>query len=270
MTPQRQCRFTPLRQQPLVLVLAQVRFSALRRMADYVGAIRDDFRRTGFPIEHDEKVQQITVSAAGVNVTEQVQWVSRTTDERWSLILAENAVVLQTTAYERFEDFAGKLSAALHTVRTHTEQEAWGVVERVGLRYVNLVRPREGEDHRMYLRPGLHGVSDEMFLPGTPRVQVESVGRTAVGERQGTLIVRVSQNDKGFDVPPDLLGAAPRRSTGVIPGELVSLIDMDHFMEARIEPTIDQVIELTYLLHDQLIETFHEHVVTPEAIEVWR
>lgn len=270
MTPQRSCRYVPLSKQPLVLVLGQVRFSPVRKMGDYIPAIQEEFRRHGFPIERAGKVQQLTISAAGVHAVEQERWEYRTKDEQWSVTVLQDSVVLQTTAYQKFESFAERLERALCTVLAKTEQDQFGLIQRVGLRYIDLVRPREGEDYRRYLRPGFHGVADEVFRPGSHRLHVESVGRTVVGDVEGSMIVRVVQNDQGFDLPPDLVAAAPVHEPRAHAGELVTLIDMDHFIEGKFEPDAEWVVARGFEMHDQLIETFHLHVVSEEAVEVWR
>jgi uncharacterized protein (TIGR04255 family) len=266
----RNCRYVPLSKQPLALVAAQVRFSPVRRMNDYVPAIQEEFRRHGYPIERAGKVQQLSITPGAVQVVEQERWEYRTKDETWSVLVLQDNVVLQTTAYQRFEAFAEHLDRAVRTVLAKTEHDQLGVVQRVGLRYVDLVQPRAGEDFRFYLRPGFHGVADEVFLPGSHRLHVESSGRTGVGDLQGTMVVRVAQNDQGFDLPPDLVGGAPKHSSRAKPGELVTLIDMDHFIEGTFDPNTDWIVARAYEMHDHLIETFHKHVVTEKAIEAWR
>ena len=263
----------PLSHQPLVLVLGQVRFSPVRQMGDYISAIQEEFRRYGFPIERAGKVQQLILGPAGgvpVQVIEEQRWEYRTRDETWSILVMQDCVVLQTTAYGRFEDFADKLRHALGTVLAKTEHDRLGVVQRVGLRYVDVVQPREGEDFRFYLRDGFHGVADEVFRPGTHRLHVESTGRTSVGDVPGTLVVRVVQNDQGVSLPPDLVGGAPRHASRAAAGELITLIDMDHYIEGNFNPDAEWVAARTYEMHDDVIETFHEHVITQAAIGVWK
>ena len=267
---ERTCRYVPLSKQPLVLVLCQVRFSPVRRMADYIPAIQEEFRRRGYPIERAGKIQQLTISPAGWQAGEQERWEYQTKDEAWSVLVLQDSVVLQTTGYQRFEEFADQLHRAVGTILTKTEHDKLGLVERVGLRYVDLIQPRPGEDYRHYLRPGFHGVADEVFQPRTHRLHVESVGATSLGDTQGTMVVRVVQNDQGFDLPPDLVGGAPKHTSRAKPGELVTLVDMDHFVEGNFDPNADWVIQRAYQMHDHLIETFHEHVVSDAAIEAWR
>jgi uncharacterized protein (TIGR04255 family) len=239
-------------------------------MSDYIPAIQEDFRRHGFPIERAGKIQQLTITPGAVQVVEQDRWEYRTRDELWTVTVLQDSVVLQTTGYQRFEGFAEHLSRAVNTVLAKTEQDQLGVVQRVGLRYIDLVQPREGEDYRVYLRPGFHGVADEAFRPRSHRLHVESVGRTTVSDTEGTMIVRVVQNDQGFDLPPDLVGGAPKLQSRARSGELVTLVDMDDYVEGKFDPSADWVVARAFEMHDHLVETFHKHVVTEQAIEVWR
>ena len=234
---QRKCRYEPLSAQPLVLVLCQLRFSPARQMNRYIPAIQDAFRRTGFPIERAGKVRQVTFgpgASAPVQMIEQQRWEYRNREETWSVLVTEDSVILQTTAYTRFERFAERLQSAVNTVLTESEQAQFGVVHRAGLRYIDMVRPGAGKDFRFYLRPGLHGVRDEVFQPGRHLLHVESRGQTVVSGHPGTMIVRIVQNDQGHSLPPDLMAAAPKYSPRAGPGELVTLIDMDHYVEGYI------------------------------------
>lgn len=269
-TTKRNCRYVPLRQQPLVLVLCQVRFSPVRKMGDYIPGIQEAFRRHDFPIERAGKIQQLTITPDGVHVVEQERWEYRTRDERWSVTVLQDSVVLQTTAYERFEGFAERLEAAVKIVLAQTEQDRLGLIQRVGLRYVDLIQPRDGESYRDYLRPGFHGASDAPFTAGSHRLHVESIGHTKVVDATGTMVLRVAQNDQGFDLPPDLLGGAPKFEPRARAGELVTLVDMDHFLEGKFDPKAEWVTAHIYAMHDHMIETFHEHVVSKKAIEVWQ
>ncbi len=271
---ERKCRYVPLSQQPLALVLAQVKFSPIRQMDRYIPEIQEGFRQHGFPVERAGKFQQIKFGpGAGVpvDVIEQQRWEYRTKDETWSILVTQDSVVLQTTAYNRFENFVDRFQHAVRTVLETTRHDHLGVVQRVGLRYVDVVQPREGEDFRTYLRPGLHGTTDAIFQSGTHRLHMQSTGRTTVGDDvTGTMILRIVQDDQGFSLPPDLIGGAPKYTPKANPGTLITLIDMDHYIEGTFNPDTDWVVARAFEMHDHIIETFHNHVATETAIEVWK
>ena len=94
----------------------------------------------------------------------------------------------------------------LHPVRGLRRAVADGCPH--GLRYIDVVRASGGKDFRFYLRPGLHGVGDEVFQPGQHLLRTESRSRTVVGVDTGTMVVRIVQNDQGSSLPPDLMDAA--------------------------------------------------------------
>ena len=137
---------------------------------------------------------------------------------------------------------AERLRMAAGTVLAESEHDRLGVVHRVGLRYVDAVRPSGGKDFRHYLRPGLHGVPDDIFQPGRHLLHTESRGGTVVVGNPGTMVVRVVQNDQGSSLPPDLVDAAPRFSPKAQPGELVTLVDIDHFVEGNFEADTNWVV----------------------------
>lgn len=272
MSPKRQCRDVHLSKQPLVLVLCQVRFSPIKQMAEYIPAIQEEFRRHEFPIERHRDLQQLRIDAQGVpHVASRPAWEFRTKDEEWAILVLEDSVVLQTTSYKGWENFALRLETALRCVFSKTEHDKYGLIHRLGLRYVDLVQPQEGKDYRFYLKPGFHGVTEEAFEPrSSHRLHVESLGKMRVNEVESTMVVRVLQSDEGFDFPPDLRENVPKHQPKSRVGELVTFVDMDHFIEGNFDINLEWIKKCLWRMHDHLIETFHEYVVTKEAIEVWR
>ena len=198
-------------------------------------------------------------------MVERQRWEYRNREETWSVLVTEDSVILQTTAYTRFEEFAERLQFAVNTVLAESEHDGFGVIHRVGLRYIDVVRPSAGKSFRSYLRRDLHGVPDEVFQPGRHLLHVESRGETVVGGDPGTMTVRIVQNDRGHSLPPDLTAAAPKYSRSAGPGELLTLIDMDHYVEGTFDPDPEWVVARACELHDHIVETFHEHVVTGEV-----
>jgi len=268
---ERKCDYIPLSKQPLILVLCQVRFSQIELMSNYIPEIQEEFRRHGYPNFKAGKIQQVSFGPNGIiQASDQERWEFRNKEENTSIIVLKDSFVLQTTAYGKFEDFAEQLKLVSETILSKTEHDQFGRVNRIGLRYIDLIQPRKGEDFRDYLRSGFHGMSDDVFNPGTGRARVEYAGRTDVDGNVGTMVVRVSQNDKGKDLPPDLIATAPKRAKRVEKDDLVTFVDIDHYLQGDFEPQAELIKKNAYLLHDHIIDTFHKHVVTEKAVEVWK
>lgn len=131
----------------------------------------------------------MTLAAAdgvAVQVVEQQRWEYRNRDETRSILVTLDSVTLLSTAYKRFEEFPERLDLAGRTVLAESGHDGLGVVQRVGLRHVDVVL-QHGREFRFYLRPGLHGLADEAFSSGRHLRHIESRGRTAVGGVSGTV-----------------------------------------------------------------------------------
>ena len=147
---------------PLVLVLGQVRIAAVRNMAEDVPKIQDALRKKGYPIDVSKEVQEVLIASGQPQYRRRPHWEFRKRDESGSIIVGEEVVVIQTTAYTVAEDFLVELELAAETVAGVVGDL---VVERVGLRYIDLIQPKEDEDWRDYVKPGFHGVETDAFNP---------------------------------------------------------------------------------------------------------
>jgi uncharacterized protein (TIGR04255 family) len=241
-------------------------------MGEYVPALQDALRRQGYPVEQEGQLQHLTLTPAGLVVRPQARWEYRSRDGTRAFLVTDTGAVFLTTEYSRFEEFADTCASALAQLLDVTEQREFGALQRLGLRFVNRISPADGKDHRFYLQAGLCGMDDSAFPGGGRQLKVEQQGATKVRGGDALLTVRVTQNRSGADLPPDLLSVALPRPNPVPPGALITLLDMDHviqFADNR-RPDVVEIVEFASALHDVIVETFHDHVVTPAAIEEWR
>ncbi len=267
---ERKCRILPLSQQPLVLVLCQIRITPVLKMKDFIPEIQEHLRHCGYPDLKVGKTQEILFTESGMQTKEQEYWAFIHQDEKSNLLLFQNNFILQKSNYTNFEEYAAELAKVSSIILTTSESDRCGRIQRIGLRYIDLIQPKALEDHRLYLQPGFHGPAAGAYDAGSGRLKIECIGQTTVNSLPGTLIIRVSQNDQGWDIPPDLLGNAPKRDRRVQPGELVTFIDMDHYINGSFAASVDQIQSLVFPLHDRIIDTFHDHIVSKEAIALWR
>ena len=140
---------------------------------------------------------------------------------------------------------------AVHTVLVESEYDRLGVVHRVGRRCID-GGPCEWWQGFPLLPcgSGVHGsarkkCSSLANTSFTPR----AVAAIVVGGTPGTMVVRIVQNDQGSSLPPDLVDAAPSFSPRAEAGELVTLIDIDHFVEGDFDADPEWVVERAYEMH---------------------
>ena len=253
-----------LTRSPLVLVLCQVRITAIRNMANYIPELQDRLRKENFPVDVSGEVVELAFQAEGsARQRRRAHWEFRTLEEDWSIIVVEDAVVVQTTAYSGFEEFLHILSLAMVTVDTAVGDL---VVERIGLRYVNAIEPGSGESWKEYVKPGYHGQENDIIRSDNSVRFMQTIADTGPNQR---MIVRLTQNREGQPLPPDLVPHHPVLQTSIEQGKLVTLLDFDHYRESRQPFETDKVVDVAYQLHEGL-EVMFRDLVTPHALTVWK
>lgn len=242
------------------MVLAQVRFAPMLKMADYVPGIQEELRRNGYPRFRALKTQEVVLGPQP-EFRESERWLFANKEKTEVVVLAQDFVVLETSRYTVFEDFAQHLETVLKTIGTVTDAS---LVHRLGLRFVDLILPNEDENLDEYLQRKLHGLQPGDLAMDKVLNQFESRGDTEVGH----LIVRLHQNVAGEFLPPDLkptelaFGPAPNQ------GDVVTLLDIDHFSLEDRDYDVPELIDVMWNLHEFTGKAF-ESSVTEKALERW-
>jgi uncharacterized protein (TIGR04255 family) len=246
-------------------VLAQVRFAPILTIDKVVpeiqGALREEFPR------FKRVVGRQLVLGPSPEVIPIEQWVFADRERETAVVLSRDFVVLETSRYDIYATFSASLRKAVEIVREFARPQ---LVERLGLRYVDLIRPYESEDkpqHEMrdYLRPGLHGpdLRDLGIEKGAYRFESRNI--TGLGN---TIVVKLSHHADGAFLPNDMDRQHLRFDVCLRPGEEVALLDIDHFNEEPRDYDVDAVMEQMEALHTSIKETF-VRCVTPKALDLW-
>lgn len=254
-----------LHNDPLSLVICQIRFSKVRRMPEFIPKIHDLLRKEGLSEDVSSTVQQIVITPGNQpEIIERKQDEFRSKDNQWSLTISEDMLALVTTAYDRFEGFANRLKRCLGVIDQVAEIHH-GLISRIGLRYVDVIEPRSNETFRNYLQPSLHGPQSPVFTDPNQWLHLESVGRTEIG----TMIVRITQNDQGMVLPPDVIHKPMSHKMKIDAGKVITLVDTDHFVEGSWDYDLDSIINTTDELHQAINAAWFNNLVTEEALKIW-
>jgi uncharacterized protein (TIGR04255 family) len=141
------------------------------------------------------------------------------------------------------------------------------LVERIGLRYVDLVRPQEGEDPALYLDPGLLGFPFQRVsgIPTSrPTFRIESQATTT----QGFLAVRCSWPDKQLYLPPDMIPTVLAFEFQLQPNERPVILDFDHYSVEVRDFVPGRIVDAVADLHDAIDVAFRK-AVTDYAFKTW-
>jgi uncharacterized protein (TIGR04255 family) len=248
-----------------VYVVAQVRFSAVESIPKYIPALQDEFRKQ-FPRFTKGETRSIRISPVAppeISVAPRFEFQNK--ERTCGIVVQSDSVSVHVSRYSSFDLFCSTLQYALDTVHSAV---TLGLIDRIGLRYINMVRPAEEEDLAKYLHQGLLGLNDiDVGVSRSIRMSAYQ-GETEVG----TLRFRLEQRNDGGILPPDVEPSSLSHGQPTTrPGEVLTLLDFDHFREFTGEPldfSTEAVIQYLWRLHDNTDLAFRA-AVTKHALHVW-
>ena len=181
------------------------------------------------------------------------------------IVVQSDSVAVHVSRYSSFDDFCSVMQYALDTVHSVV---TLGLIDRVGLRYVDIVQPAEGETLAHYLHSGLLGLNDADVGARRSHRMSAYQGETEAG----TLILRMSQRSDGGFLPPDVEPSPlSHAELGIRPGEVLTVLDFDHFREFTKEPldfSTEDVVRYLWRLHNNTDLAFRS-AVTEYALSAW-
>jgi uncharacterized protein (TIGR04255 family) len=255
---------------PVYFTIAQVRFNPILSLPSFIPGIQENFRKHGFA--DFKKAVAMTFAFAPVVSKEaesQVppaqpleRFIFADTDNTQNFLLEHGALSFQSTKYEVFETFAAELMKGVELV----DQMVGGLsfVERIGLRYLDAVMPRDGEKLGQYLIPEALGLYDR--LKGRTR---HTFSETLADSPDGSVISRAVIQEGQIGFPPDLalnqLKIAPSFANF---NGVHAILDTDAFLAERIPFNIGEVKNRLGVLHDRINEAFRA-LVMQYALDVW-
>jgi uncharacterized protein (TIGR04255 family) len=142
----------------LALVIGQVRFPALFRIADreFVGPFQEAIRAP-YPVVGEQHEIQMVLGPNGVQqLPGQKQWRFQSASGDWAVLLSDGAVTVETRSYEDFDDFLSRFSFVLDALLALTGPT---FVDRLGLRYINEFRQGQATSATAW-----KGLIDSSFL----------------------------------------------------------------------------------------------------------
>jgi uncharacterized protein (TIGR04255 family) len=249
-----------LKNSPLLLTLAQVRISPVLQMRSFVPEIQERLRKSGYPRYAESQTQEIVLTGGPepkVNLSS--KWVFGDRDLRSAVVVAPEFVALETVAYETFDAFVERMANALRVVGEVVQVD---LAERLGLRYLDYVRPLGNDTMAEYLSPGLLGIGGVEGL-GEVRSQYLAQGQSDLGR----MMVRVTRGAGPFRLPPDLQ-PLDLALENVPDCDDWALLDFDHFSEMPRPYNVDAIADALWGLHDLVDATFR-NAATAHAFAAW-
>jgi uncharacterized protein (TIGR04255 family) len=249
-----------LSRSPLVYVLGQVRIAPILQMGEFVPKIQERLRHAGFPLFRASAIQEILIGPTpSVKMGE--RWLFSSKDGTDTVVLTKEFVVLATSAYSVFDRFVERFATVLETVGSEAEV---ALSNRMGLRYVDLIRTNPGESFTDYLQPGFHGLGRDALGASSVLQQTQISAVTETGQ----LVVRLWQATDGRALPPDLEGDDVRLEVPLAKDELVTILDLDHFSVKPRDFVVADLVADLWRLHEGPDRAFRA-MTTDEARRRW-
>lgn len=147
----------PLRNAPLVRVIAQVRFPEILSIEqrDFVAPFQEAIR-SKYPVLRQEQTQGLLFSPGGLTVKPQTAWRFNDLESHWRVSLTPEFLALETTKYTSRSDFLRRLKEVVEALGEHIEP---GQVDRIGLRYIDRITGVAVEEIHRLVRPEVRGIS---------------------------------------------------------------------------------------------------------------
>lgn len=248
---------------PVVYVLTQIRFSAVLKMEEYVPAIQEELRRD-YPRYEHHQIGTIEIGSQGPSASPATanRWVFRDKADTSGFILEQSSLVFHTSEYTDFPGFRDRLLKGASIVQNIVDIS---IIERVGLRYIDLVTPADDESLADYVVPGLLGFSLEAFDLKTDVNQQLVSART----KSGQMIVRFTRAKHTSPLPPDLSALALKVQRTPKATRESAILDTDHFTEKNVGFSNEWLSRIVTDLQAPVGDVFRA-AITDYAVQKWR
>lgn len=259
---------------PVYFTIAQVKFNTLWTLDSYAPAIQESMRKVGYPDARKSFLSTFNLTPVNlppvgsepgsqqVPVAQNTRYIFANIDATAGFVLDQGALSFQATDYDVFETFSATFLKGLEIVHAAV---GLSYSERVGVRYLDAVFPRDGETLAQYLDSSVLGLVGK--LEGE---LVHSFSETLTKTAVGNVISRaiIEQGRIGF--PPDLQPMwlkVPERFLPLL--GLHATIDTDGSHEQREPFDIGNLKDRLNAIHDEIGKSF-KATVTKHALSVWK
>lgn len=257
---------TPLKNPPVYLTLAQVRFNPILKLADFLPAIQESFRHAGYPDFSRQQLISIQLTVQdgqppAPTPVQQERFQFGNVEKTHTFILDGQSLALQSTNYGQFETFSACFLKGLEIIHDAVNL---AYTERVGLRYLDRVMPQAEETIDQYLAEQVHGLTSRL---GGRSIYSFTEAMNDVGGIK--LLSRVAIQDGPLAFPPDLQPGDMRVTERFLSYTGISaILDNDGFVEGRETFSAKAVVDHLDVMH-KVIGAAFKTTATPYAFTAW-
>jgi uncharacterized protein (TIGR04255 family) len=252
----------------LVYALAQVKIGAIVNIEKYIPEVQDKLRSL-YPRfnETTSEMLKINNKDGSIDVGINKSWEFINKESRTSILLSNNAFTFHTSEYKEHVSFFDDFKEAIELVNATLNIS---LVERVGLRYIDLIIPDSIDDLNLYVISGVRGIPSFNTNISIDSNSTETVLNTVLGK----LLIKYYAYTDGRTFPKDIPqpNLAPPQiiiDRGKISHDYRGILDFDHFCNKSEDYSIDDVMDKLNKLHKDTSTAFKE-ITTDYAKGKWK
>lgn len=242
--------YKKLKKQPLKFVLAEFRFSPVLEIAKFIPRIQEAVRKQ-YPIPDKRTEQIVQIQTGGIAVSTMERWAFISANKKSAIEVNQERLVYITADYPRFEGFSNACKQAIETLASIVDPT---LIQRIGLRYSDLVVVDEGEKISDLVNNHF-GFPTCIELMGTIHQQSTDI---FMHTAMGGLVIRTLYGRHNLTCLPDVQGLSIAIASEETPSERI-ILDFDHYWEAKedyVNFETNDVVEKLGMLHETSREAF--------------
>ena len=257
-------KYEKLTNQPLVIALAEFRFSTILTMEKFVSSFQEHLRQD-FPLFSDSETQEMVFDSNGINLNTSKGWLFVSSNKKRAFKLDKDRIIFMTSEYDRFPSFWKDCKKAIIFIEKKIKPS---LLLRIGLRYSDLINESEipGEVEK-YVDISVCDDGKLSKIGEQLHATKETFLKTPIGYMVSRSLYGYSNLPVWHDLaePPITIKKSESVSKRV-------LLDFDHFWVAENETVkfnVDFIEKKIDALHEISREAFWE-ITTPDGREFWK
>jgi len=249
---------------PIVYAICQIRFPTVGAIDENrAGAIHSGLREQ-YPHRTPQNIVELPMLSPGATQTPTLRqaWFLYDRRKTSGYVIEPANFAYRTTAYIDFEHFVAE---AMRGLRRTIEVLGPALIDRIGLRFVDLIEGSSTSSLDRFLEPPLLGYKPhiEGFKPQINQQIV--AGKTA----QGDILFRFSRARHTASVPAELMDPTINGLRVPQTDQESAIIDIDHFKDnTDLDPKPEELESFIRELQGPM-STLFKDAVTPFACEQW-
>lgn len=188
--------YQKLKNQPIKLVMAEIRFSPVLKIKHYIPELQDGLRDQ-YPLLESGHDRAVNITDQQFQVNEIERWIFISKDRRSLVDVSEDRLLFVTSVYERFGPFSNSFQNIVQVISDILKP---GLFSRLGLRYLDAIVPTKNESISELIDTGF------LMPQSLSRLADTNLGHKSESGLQikdGHLIVRALHVQSDLIVMPD-------------------------------------------------------------------